>query len=1093
MAAMEISQFAMKPLLTFLEAQIPHVTENQKETIKKCGNLVVCYVPQDVQNLKHRTLSWQDIKDIVEANKLKNGLHINEDDKIMQLLRKDEWHRLYKIIGSSLILFLFQKAVLCEVDLQNVLQPLDQNRMLSLFRKTRYIKREQSKTKDNFSNVLASKCVLHEEEHDKTSESDKPQKKTRRGKKKKRTIDTVNRTGHKRGYRETLTFNTQRMLFSRTTNEKWPSSHVLATTPATAEGTNKLLTAILSTDVGKKVPVETHKLADLKLLLLQFLKNHRKHSSYSYLLNHHINVSFDNTKPVKKSFKKQSQSHRSDDTIILSSSSDEIEVVDLTEDSPPFQTGMKRKIMNFEGNQDRKRCKFDKKCDNSKLHCVQGEHSTAINIESENSTGQAEYPTVIDIESENSTRPVCIESKDSETVNNQSLHETSYNMPENVSVQAGCSKDMRVQLHCKKSAKNQPETSNLLKTDRQKKSKNNSVDHVVVAHFVKKIVRMVFPLELFGCKRNARVIAKWCCRLVGSGRNQFFRLGSLMQGIKTNTIKWLRPVSSHEVKENILAKVLLWIINEFVMVLVRTYFYVTDISRERKKIVFYHKRVYHRSHEKALSDMVRDGKIKKISETSAEILMKSRNFPGVGVLRFLPKKDSARPIIMFKYRPEFEQLFTYARTYLLQMERLHHHTIRPTVTKELHTTWCNFWEKWNRNGRKPLFFIRTDISDAYGSILIKKLNAILKEVIPKDGNLTLKEFLCVTILEGNLNITHRTGFANVPVVIPDNSAFIDNRHHQKIPGNRLLTFLSNLLKLQMVKSGKRTYILKTGIPQGGRLSCVLCNLYYSHMDKTHLSEFISDENLLLRAVDDYLFITPDLTTANRFFERMKAGFPDYGCKINIKKTQSNLPNQESMRTNVEFCGNVLDSTLQIQGDYTRYENQNIAHSLTLRVNKSPGSFLHYRLGLLSSLKLHAFYLDELYNSRRTVLTNVFHAALLQAYRFHSIIKNVFDQRNLNQKFLAGEVSFSAEKIAKRVIRVSRYSCTGGTTLDFNSVLYIVYRAYKLRLSRRGSQYPGVLRAIKWVLKSLSYRIKKEVLQELEETTSKLPVMFKTVK
>ncbi|KAJ4426281.1 hypothetical protein ANN_27093 [Periplaneta americana] len=529
MAAMEISQFAMKPLLTFLEAQIPHVTENQKETIKKCGNLVVCYVPQDVQNLKHRTLSWQDIKDIVEANKLKNGLHINEDDKIMQLLRKDEWHRLYKIIGSSLILFLFQKAVLCEVDLQNVLQPLDQNRMLSLFRKTRYIKREQSKTKDNFSNVLASKCVLHEEEHDKTSESDKPQKKTRRGKKKKEQL----------------------------TQSTWPSSHVLATTPATAEGTNKLLTAILSTDVGKKVPVETHKLADLKLLLLQFLKNHRKHSSYSYLLNHHINVSFDNTKPVKKSFKKQSQSHRSDDTIILSSSSDEIEVVDLTEDSPPFQTGMKRKIMNFEGNQDRKRCKFDKKCDNSKLHCVQGEHSTAINIESENSTGQAEYPTVIDIESENSTRPVCIESKDSETVNNQSLHETSYNMPENVSVQAGCSKDMRVQLHCKKSAKNQPETSNLLKTDRQKKSKNNSVDHVVVAHFVKKIVRMVFPLELFGCKRNARVIAKWCCRLVGSGRNQFFRLGSLMQGIKTNTIKWLRPVSSHEVKENILAKVVI--------------------------------------------------------------------------------------------------------------------------------------------------------------------------------------------------------------------------------------------------------------------------------------------------------------------------------------------------------------------------------------------------------------------------------------------------------------------------------------------------------------------------------------------------------
>jgi hypothetical protein len=31
--------------------------------------------------------------------------------------------------------------------------------------------------------------------------------------------------------------------------------------------------------------------------------------------------------------------------------------------------------------------------------------------------------------------------------------------------------------------------------------------------------------------------------------------------------------------------------------------------------------------------------------------------------------------------------------------------------------------------------------------------------------------------------------------------------------------------------------------------------------------------------------------------------------------------------------------------------------------------------------------DELYNSRGTVLTNIFHAALLHTFSFHSIVKN----------------------------------------------------------------------------------------------------------
>jgi hypothetical protein len=82
------------------------------------------------------------------------------------------------------------------------------------------------------------------------------------------------------------------------------------------------------------------------------------------------------------------------------------------------------------------------------------------------------------------------------------------------------------------------------------------------------------------------------------------------------------------------------------------------------------------------------------------------------------------------------------------------------------------------------------------------------------------------------------------------------------------------------------------------------------------------------------------------------------------------------------------------------------------------------MGLLSPLKLNVLILDELYNSREIVLSNIFHAALLQAFRFHSIVKNTFDRKNLNQRFLTQIVYKSAGKIGGQVLRITNDYCRG---------------------------------------------------------------------
>jgi hypothetical protein len=73
---------------------------------------------------------------------------------------------------------------------------------------------------------------------------------------------------------------------------------------------------------------------------------------------------------------------------------------------------------------------------------------------------------------------------------------------------------------------------------------------------------------------------------------------------------------------------------------------------------------------------------------------------------------------------------------------------------------------------------------------------------------------------------------------------------------------------------------------------------------------------------------------------MNMGFSDYGCYVNNKKTQTNVPHEHgsvSVCTELTFCGYVVDAKLlQITGDYARYKYQDIAHSIRLTGVKHPG-------------------------------------------------------------------------------------------------------------------------------------------------------------
>ena len=106
-------------------------------------------------------------------------------------------------------------------------------------------------------------------------------------------------------------------------------------------------------------------------------------------------------------------------------------------------------------------------------------------------------------------------------------------------------------------------------------------------------------------------------------------------------------------------------------------------------------------------------------------------------------------------------------------------------------------------------------------------------------------------------------------------------------------------------------------------------MLYGNLERTHLSEFMNtNECILMRWTDDFLLISTSKHLAEKFFEKLKVGFPEYGCSINIEKSKTNLPDYAPMQANgvqlinaswFPWCNLLINmDTLEVRFSYDRF-------------------------------------------------------------------------------------------------------------------------------------------------------------------------------
>jgi telomerase reverse transcriptase len=260
---------------------------------------------------------------------------------------------------------------------------------------------------------------------------------------------------------------------------------------------------------------------------------------------------------------------------------------------------------------------------------------------------------------------------------------------------------------------------------------------------------------------------------------------------------------------------------------------------------------------------------------------------------------------------------------------------------------------------------------------------------------------------------------------------VDAAAQQRVSRAELLRRLREHLGSHLVKLGGRFLLQHTGIPQGSVLSSLLCSAFYADMERANAlgatpksggdGDGVADgdadadadadgadggghvassapESVLVRWVDDFLFLSVRRDAAEAFVARAHAGFPEHGAAVSVAKTALNfdawaggarLPRNEYTSgagsggaRYIRWCGLLIDSaTLALRADYSRYEGVLLRDGVAVP-SAAPGAAARTRLRAYLRPKAAALLFDADVNGAAGVALNVHQAFLLAAAKLH---------------------------------------------------------------------------------------------------------------
>lgn len=184
--------------------------------------------------------------------------------------------------------------------------------------------------------------------------------------------------------------------------------------------------------------------------------------------------------------------------------------------------------------------------------------------------------------------------------------------------------------------------------------------HEQVARFTRSYTKALFPLSLFGSEHNRDCILEKIDKFVRLTRFESMCMRELLENIKIRDMTWTEcpksdkkislPASDHLKRERLAKSILKWLIEEFLIPLLRNTFYCTETQSHHARVFYYQRPVWMKLHQISFGSLIRERlMLTKLDTATASNMLKSRKL-GIATIRFLPKANGVRPIMNLKNR-----------------------------------------------------------------------------------------------------------------------------------------------------------------------------------------------------------------------------------------------------------------------------------------------------------------------------------------------------------------------------------------------------------------------------------------------------------
>ncbi|KAM9416094.1 telomerase reverse transcriptase isoform 2-T2 [Salvelinus alpinus] len=642
--------------------------------------------------------------------------------------------------------------------------------------------------------------------------------------------------------------------------------------------------------------------------------------------------------------------------------------------------------------------------------------------------------------------------------------------------------------------------------------------------FVRECLTMVVPPELWGSDHNRFKFLSAVRNFLAMGKFERISLAELMWKMKVNDCDWLKisktgrcPPSELSYRTRVLGQLLAWLLDGYVLGLVRAMFYVTESMGQKNALRFYRYQVWAKLQELAFRGHLSKGQMSELTLGQVTSLPKTTV---TSRLRFIPKTDGMRPITRVIGADAKTRLFQARVKDLLDVLGV---CVRSSPSLLGSTVWgmtdihrvLSSITPAQKDKPQPLYFVKVDVSGAYDSLphtqLLEVIGQVLSHVqedlfsvrcyakVWADTHEGLKKTFVrqADFMEDTVASTNMKGFVmSLQREGKVHDAILVEQHFSTdIHGKDVLEFFTQMLSSCVVQFGKKTFRQRQGIPQGSVVSSLLCCLCYGHMENLLFPNVSQRGGCLMRLVDDFLLITPDLSQAQTFLKTLMAGVPQYGCVVNPQKVAVNFPLSEGVSCPAGATTDPESLFLSLLS----YAGLSLRYSLTLGSAHCAGKQMKRKLMSILRLKCHALFLDLKTNSLEAVYKNIYKLVLLHAYRFHACAQSLpFGQkvgRNhayfLNVIWDMAEYTNQLVRLCNKGLSLGCKAITG--SLQYEAVELMYCLAFLLVLSRHRPLYNDLLAPLRTRKRKLERKLEGLRWARIRQAaTPKIPEDFKAI-